>query len=181
MEQHMKRFAGLALFAAVSSGCMTGEVPTSPAIAALNKVSTTTVAFSATIKGPMTLPIGCGAGVTVCGNAKIAGLGGARFNYTITSFQPLGGSCGAYTASVDFTLSDGSTLVVDEDGTVCGPGRSFFPQPGPLGSYGNPVYGEGTWVVVSATGHFSGVTGTGTSWFHNAGAGLQGVYVSSGS
>lgn len=164
--------------ATLAIGCT--DTPTSyPTSPRPGNVVATTASFHATVKGPMTLPVGCATGVTACGNAKIAGIGDARFEYAITSFQPLGGSCGAYTATATFTLTDGSELVLDESGTVCGPGKSFFPQPAPHGSYGNPVNGEGTWTVGSASGLFSEVTGGGTNTFHQAGAALTASYTSS--
>jgi hypothetical protein len=141
-------------------------------------VGTTTVAFKATVKGPMTLPVGCDVGVTSCGTASIAGIGSADFTYAITGFQPLGGSCGAYTATATFTLADASSLVLDESGTVCGPGKSFFFQPAPGGSYGNPVNGTGTWTVHSASGQFSGMNFSGSNSFHQAGASLAATYLS---
>ena len=136
-----------------------------------------TASFHAVISGPMTKPAGCPSGITSCGSVAISGFGSGQFSFTITSFAPAPPACGSYEADVVFSLPDGSTLTLAEEGTVCGPGKSFFPQPAPGGSYGNPVNGEGSWTIVGATGQFTGLTGTGTSRFDQAGASIHGRYI----
>ena len=60
------------------------------------------------------------------------------------------------------TLSDGSTMQVDEEGVVCFPGKSFF-APGAQRSFGNPGTFEGMFTVTEGTGVFSGAEGTSSS------------------
>ena len=159
-----------------SVGC--GEAAGPSLVAQPNPESVlTTTSFQAVIRGPMTKPAGCPNGITSCGSAEITGFGSGQFSFSITSFTPAPPSCGSYDADVVFSLPDGSTLTLAESGTVCGPGKSFFPQPAPGGSYGNPVNGDGSWTIVGATGQFTGLTGTGTSRFDQSGAALRGTYI----
>ena len=169
-----KSMRAVLLLAAVGCGDIAGpRVMTQPGF----KSQLATTSFQAVISGPMTKPAGCAVGITSCGSAEIGGFGKGQFSFTITAFAPTPPSCASYEADVVFSLSDGSTLTLAEEGTVCGPGKSFFPQPAPGGSYGNPVSGEGSWTIVGATGQFAGLTGTGTSRFDQAGASLHGRYL----
>lgn len=62
------------------------------------------------------------------------------------------------------TLRDGSTITLAE----VYPGETFFTPgnsanaPGQMVSFGNPLFGAGTWTVVAATGNLTGATGSGT-------------------
>ena len=99
-----------------------------------------------------------------CGTAEIDGFGSAEWRFYLTFFAPDSESCGSYTALVTFTLPDDSVLSLDETGTVCGPGKSFFATPG--FSWGNPEEANGAWEFLSGTGQFSDVTGgTGINQF----------------
>src|SRR5262249_26333412 len=83
-------------------------------------------AFQADVKTTGTLPAGpCSNGAFYCGTANIAGYGAASWNWFLTSVTLSQTSCDTtYTATTDFTLSsDGSTLVVNESGPVCLPGK----------------------------------------------------------
>ncbi|MGH9879518.1 MAG: hypothetical protein ACRD5H_17960 [Nitrososphaerales archaeon] len=130
--------------------------------------------FVAEVKGKVTRPDGCPDGATACGKATIEGFGSAQYLFFITGFAPISDSCGEYTAIVTFTLVDDSTLTLDEVGTVCGPGNSFFSTTG--SSWGNPIDGSGAWTVQDGTGQFAGMTGSGTDEFEQAGANLKAIY-----
>ncbi len=131
-------------------------------------------AFNAEIKGKVTRPEGCPDGAAGCGNAAIDGFGSGQYLFFITGFTPISDSCGEYTAIVTFTLADDSTLTLAENGTVCGPGNSFFSTTGK--SWGNPIDGSGAWIVQDATGQFAGMTGSGTDEFEQAGANFKAIY-----
>jgi len=138
-------------------------------------------AFNAQVRGHITLPSGCPGGADLCGQAIVAGLGPAEYLFFVGSFDPTTASrpCGVYTplgdytATTTFTLGDGSTLTLDEAGTVCGPGNSF-----PTGgiSFGNPRTFSASWEVLDATGQFAGMTGSGTDTGLTAGSALKAVY-----
>ena len=132
--------------------------------------------FTVDIEGKLRRPDGtCPDGAFRCGQGEIDGYGSAEWRFYIASFAPSSESCGDYTAIVTFTLSDGSTLTLDEAGTVCGPGKSFFATPG--FSWGNPDEAIGAWEVQSGTGQFSSVTGgTGTNHARSAGAPMRALY-----
>jgi len=100
------------------------------------------------------LPAGpCPDGAFYCGTADIAGYGAATWNMFLIGVTISQTSCGSsYTAITEFTLaSDGSILVVDEGGPVCGPGKGaagYFSE-GP-NAYGHPNHPHGTWAVDTA-------------------------------
>jgi hypothetical protein len=79
---------------------------------------------------------------------------------------------------VTFALGDGSTLVLDDNGTICGPGKSLFSHRSDK-SYGNPFYLTGSSTVESTTGQFGSIAvgTTGTDTLHLAGAKASGTYV----
>ena len=117
----------------------------------------------------------------------IAGFGSAEYRFTVTSLEASPGACsgpgrtavgGAYLATTTFTLSDGSVLEASEEGVVCGPGLSLE-APASWRTFGNPVDGNGHWVIQSATGQFAGLTGGGTDSFHTAGANFSATYTGS--
>jgi hypothetical protein len=66
----------------------------------------------------MKKPVGCPDGAFGYGDAVIAGFGTAKYSFFLTSFEPISQSCGDYTATTTFTLTDGSTLTLDDVGTV---------------------------------------------------------------
>lgn len=117
---------------------------------------------------------GCADGAQACGSATIDGYGLAEYRLFLASFQPTSDSCGDYTATATFTLQDDSTLTLDETGTVCGPGKSFYATP-PF-SWGNPSDASGSWQVQSGAGQFAGMTGNGTDDLHSAGSRFRGNY-----
>jgi hypothetical protein len=145
-------------------------------LAFVGPVSAQAPAFSAEVQGHATRPAGCPDGAFVCGDATVAGYGAAEYRFFLESLAPGSPSCGNYTATVTFTLTVGGTLTLHETGTVCGPGRSFFPVPAPGGSYGNPVDGIGSWEVQGGSGQFAGATGSGTDTFRSAGASFSASY-----
>ena len=132
--------------------------------------------FNATVSSRVLRPAGpCASGAFRCGTAIIEGIGdAAEWQFFVSTFAPTSAACGAYTAIVVFTLPDGSVLELAEDGTVCGPGNSFFATP-PF-SWGNPDLATGDWTVVSASGRFAGITGAGRSRLTSAGARVDGSY-----
>lgn len=155
-------------------GCAEELTPsgvTGPSVAVLN---ISQLSFSAVVSGPMTKPVGCAPDVLACGDAVVSGYGSGKYGYSITSFERTAPSCGAYIATVTFSLEDTSTLTLEESGIVCGPGKSFFATPG--SSYGNPANGAGNWSVIGASGQFAGLSGDGTNTFHIAGAALSALY-----
>jgi hypothetical protein len=107
----------------------------------------------------------------LCGTGTVSGFGEATETVVLTFFDPESAAatgCSPLTLTRTITLSDGSTLVTEETGTVCFPG-STFGTPGSLVSFGNPASFEGTYTIVRGTGVFRGARGTGTSTFTNAG------------
>jgi hypothetical protein len=76
---------------------------------------------------------------------------------------------------VTFALADGSTLVLAEAGTICGPGNSNQSHASGR-SFGHPGFATATWTVQSATGQFTGLTGGGTDVLRLAGADVAGAY-----
>jgi hypothetical protein len=105
----------------------------------------------------------------LCGRGVVDGFGKATSTLDVTSFEPIEDTnCADITLQRVITLSDGSTLQVDEEGVVCFPGNSFF-APGAQRSFGNPGTFEGTFTVTEGTGVFSGAEGTGSSRFRAAG------------
>jgi hypothetical protein len=136
--------------------------------------------FQATVKGNNPKPKPCANGDFVCGSATTT-FGDATWGFEPTGETPPppGAPYGSYEATATFVLSDGSsTLVLDESGTICGPGNSIW-APGQSVSFGNPFYLTGSWTVETATGEFSSLpVGTaGTDALHFAGAHSSGTYV----
>jgi len=99
----------------------------------------------------------------LCGTGTVAGYGAAMSTFDITDFAPIGDTnCADLSAVRTITLaSDGSTLELDEVGTVCFPGNSSF-APGAQKSFGNPGKIETTFAVSGGSGVFDGATGSGT-------------------
>lgn len=78
---------------------------------------------------------------------------------------------GAITRTI--TLRDGSTVVLAEEYTDdWTPGNSTS-APGAMVSFGNPLFVEGTFEVIGATGSLAGVTGSGTIFQVLAGNTIQ--------
>jgi hypothetical protein len=134
-----------------------------------------TTDFNAAIEGKIQKPDGgCPGGARRCGDAAIDGFGPAEYEFFVTSAHPISDACVAYTGITTFTLEDGSVLTLDEVGTACGPGNSFFNGGGR--SWGNPDDVNGTWDVQSGTGQFEGMTGEGSGSTHSAGSHFRGTY-----
>lgn len=129
-------------------------------------------ALRASVSGHTPKPKPCPNGEFFCGVAN-TNLGPAAWTLTLTSLTL--GTCDSYTATVTYQLADGSTLVLDENGTACGPGKSSLSNAS-ANSYGHPGDATGSWTVQSADGQFSGMTGTGTDALHFAGADTSGTY-----
>jgi hypothetical protein len=132
--------------------------------------------FQASVTAHVPKPKPCPNGAFFCGDA-ITNYGDATWTFTLISVTspPPGAECGSYEATVTFALSDGSTLTLDENGTVCGPGKSLFSSRS-NNSYGNPFYLAGTLTVESATGQFNLISGPGSDSVHAAGAESSGTY-----
>jgi hypothetical protein len=138
--------------------------------------------FQATVKATQTLPAGpCSNGAYACGTANLAGYGAASWNFYVTSATAVPTSCGSsYTATTEFTLASdpGSTLVLDESGPLCGPGKDaagYFKE-SPK-AYGHPFTIVGSWTVdPTSTGQFFGLTGSGSDLVNVAGANVAGSY-----
>ncbi len=99
----------------------------------------------------------------LCRTGTVAAYGAATSVFDITDFAPIEDTnCADLTAIRTITLvSDGSTLELEEVGTVCFPGSSLF-APGAQKSFGNPGTIETTFTVTRGTGVFKGATGSGT-------------------
>ncbi len=141
--------------------------------------------FQANVTFTGTLPAGfCSNGATFCGTANIAGFGAASWSFYTLGFTAGPGPCGStYQATADFTLASdpGSTLVLDEGGSLCGLGdegaayRGYLAE-GPQ-AFGHPFAIVGSWTVDPAsTGQFVGLAGSGTDLVNVAGAHAAGSY-----
>jgi hypothetical protein len=130
----------------------------------------TTVAFSAEFKETFGRASSKSCNHFLCGVGTVAGYGSATSAFELTSFAPIEGTnCADIEATRVITLdSDGSSLTLDELGTVCFPGQSFFTS-GAQVSFGNPADVETTWTVDRGTGVFRGAKGSGTDSGQNAG------------
>jgi len=139
---------------------------------ALAGTASAQTSFQASITAHDPLPKPCPNNEFLCGTAKIENHGPATWTFTITSLT-IQGTCANYQAAVTFELADSSTLVLDENGTACGPGNSALAA---ANSYGTPTYATGDWSVQSADGQFAGIAGAGTDALHIAGANASGSY-----
>lgn len=141
--------------------------------------------FQASVTSTRTLPAGpCANGAYICGTANVAGYGAASWNFYVTGITIVPSACGStYTATTDFTLvtDPGSTLVVDESGSLCGLGpdgaayRGYFAEGSK--AFGHPFAIVGSWTVDPAsTGQFRGLAGSGTDRANVVGAHAAGSY-----
>lgn len=143
------------------------------ALALVPAASAATTSFSATFNegfGRATAHP-CSVDAFICGSGTIAGFGAATETFALTYFEPetaFETGCSPLTLIRTITLTNGSSLVTEETGTVCFPGRSFG-TPGSAHSFGNPGFFTGTYEIVEGTGVFAGATGAGTSRFMAAG------------
>lgn len=115
----------------------------------------------------------------LCGTGNVAGFGAATSTFEILTFDfDPETACGDTTIRYTITLSSGAgTLILNGEGTVCFPGKSFF-APGAAKSFGNPFELTFTWTVSGGTGIFAGATGSGTGV--TTGAGESGHTILSG-
>jgi hypothetical protein len=133
--------------------------------------------FQARVRSVNPRPNPCPGGNFFCGTASTND-GPATWTFLVISNSPLSNQCLSYEATSTFVLADGSTLVLDEHGSVCEPGNAFS-APGNFGhSNGNPFTATGSWTVQSATGQFASITGSGTDTLTSAGAQGSGTYTS---
>jgi hypothetical protein len=130
----------------------------------------TTVAFSAEFKETFGNAQSKPCQHFLCGTGTVSGFGAATSAFDLTFFEPIEGTnCADFEADRVITLvSDGSTLTLDEVGTVCFPGNSFF-TPGSQQSFGNPARLDATWTVDRGTGVFRNARGEGTDINRNSG------------
>jgi hypothetical protein len=149
-----------------------------PALAVVSLASAATAsaqtAFHASITGVTPKPRPCAGGAFLCGSAS-TNYGRAAWSLVPISDMQVSNACASYEAAVSFVLGDGSTLVLDENGTACQPGNALS-APGGAVSYGNPFTFNGDWTVQSADGQFGSITGGGTDTLHAAGARVTGTY-----
>jgi hypothetical protein len=131
------------------------------------------------------LPAGpCSNGAFICGTADIAGYGAATWNFYATGGTNVVSPCGStYTATTYFTLTSdpGSTLVLDEGGSLCGLGhdgaayRGYFNEGSK--AFGHPFAIVGSWAIdPTSTGQFQGLAGSGTDLVNVVGAHASGSY-----
>lgn len=131
--------------------------------------------FNAIIDAKLNQPAWpCPDGAFRCGDSFVDGYGPAEWRFYVTGISVISETCMEYTARVTFTLDDGSTLTLIEEGTVCGPGKSFFVTP--LSSWGNPDQASASWEIVDGSGQFEGLSGRGTDTIQSAGARIRGSY-----
>jgi hypothetical protein len=142
--------------------------------------------FQASVTSTATLPSGgCLNGAYSCGTANIAGYGAASWNLYITGNTNVPTPCGSsYAAVTYFTLANdpGSTLVLDESGSLCGLGhdgaayRGYFAEGSK--AFGHPFAVVGSWTVdPTSTGQFAtALGGSGTDTLQYAGAHGAGSY-----
>ena len=130
--------------------------------------------FHATVTGVTPKPKPCPGGEFLCGTA-ITNYGPAAWGLVPISDTQISNACAAYEATVTFVLGDGSTLVLDENGTACQPGNALS-APGGAVSDGNPFSFSASWTVTSADGQFGSITGAGTDTLQAAGARVTGTY-----
>jgi hypothetical protein len=130
--------------------------------------------FHASITGVTPKPKPCPGGAFLCGSAT-TNYGSAAWALVPISDTQVSNACAAYEAAVTFALGDGSTLILDENGTACQPGNALS-APGGSVSDGNPFTFNGSWTVESAGGQFGSITGEGTDTLHAAGARVTGTY-----
>jgi hypothetical protein len=147
-------------------------------LAVAGGASAQVVGFQASVTGLAPKPKPC-PDSNFCGIAS-TNYGPAAWTWTIISDQEISNTCGVYPggvyeAAVTFVLGDGSTLVLDENGTLCEPGNALS-APGGLVSFGNPFTISGDWTVQSADGQFGSVSGAGTDTLQLAGAQVHGTY-----
>jgi hypothetical protein len=196
-------------------GAFTRRLIVLPALVVAMSIAFTGVASASTpfqasvsytgVRGGGTVPANlfgsCSNGAFFCGTANIAGYGAASWNFYVTGNTNVQTSCDStYTAVTEFTLAgDGSTLVLNESGYICGPGlnaNGYFQEgsKAPDGHvnypFGHPQYPHGTWTVVTKcppqlpgappcsvpTGQFAGLSGSGTDDLQAAGAHVAGTY-----
>ena len=143
------------------------------ALALVPTASAATTSFSATFNESFGRATAhpCSVDAFVCGSGTIAGFGAATELWVITDFEPetaFETGCSPLTLMRTITLTNGSTLVTEETGTICFPGVTFT-TPGSARSFGNPGFFTGTYVIVEGTGVFEGATGSGASSFKAAG------------
>jgi hypothetical protein len=105
-----------------------------------------------------------------CGAGTVVGFGEATSLTEVTGFSNFDPetACADITLRRTLTFTDGSTLVLEETGTVCFPGTSAS-APGSMKSFGNPLSSESTFTIISGTGRFAGATGSGTATTKGAG------------
>lgn len=100
----------------------------------------------------------------------MAGFGEATSTFNLIDLSGIDPETGCATLTGErvITLADGSTLTLLETGTLCTPGTSGS-APGGLKSFGNPLSLALTFTVLSGTGVFEGLTGSGTTTSQLAG------------
>lgn len=131
--------------------------------------------FQATVTAITPKPKPCANGDVLCGSAT-TNYGAATWTWNPTApFTPYSPDCDLYDAAATFALADGSTLVLDDTGLICGPGASFLNSGSPH-SFGNPFDLTGSWTVISGTGQLRSITGPGTDTLDLAGAYGSGKY-----
>jgi hypothetical protein len=168
------RAAAVSLVAILGAGVLVAVSPVFTGAASAQTAVQADVTAKSTRPSPP-----CGA--AFCGTANIAGYGAASWNWHLTGYTPVQSSCDTtYAATSDFTLaSDGSTLVLNESGYICVPGKNgngSFKEGS--NAFGHPSYVYGTWTVdtVDSTGQFAGMSGSGTDALHGAGAHADGSF-----
>src|SRR4029450_6475610 len=129
----------------------------------------TTVAFQFTVKYSSGVPASKPCDHVQCGKGTVVGFGAATSTVDFATISEIPGtSCFLATGGETITLtSDGSTLVLEENGTACFPGTSLHAVPFPF-----PFDAEGTFTASHGTGVFQGAMGSGT-WECTMAAGDQ--------
>jgi hypothetical protein len=120
----------------------------------------TTVAFQFTVKYTFGGPASKPCDHFQCGEGTVVGFGDATSTVELASISgPIAGTTSCFVVTTDETItltSDGSTLLLEEEGTACLPGNSIQ-APFPF-----PVDADGTFTVMHGNGVFRGAKGGGT-------------------
>jgi hypothetical protein len=120
------------------------------ALGALPASAADTSAFRAELHDNLTCPVG----FDLCGKGELNGFGTVTTTLTFTGFARGPGNCATLAAERVMKLdSDGSSIVLAVEGTLC-------PQGGAGGHA--PGIGQGTFTVVGGTGRFAGASGAGS-------------------
>lgn len=144
-------------------------------LCALSAAPASARAFTATFDDRVQRQEAPTCGVAFCLSRGTTSLGPATLAIDVLSFEQTGRSTAAAVSEAVITLTDGSTLTLEQTGVVSFPGNSTN-APGSARSWGNPFVYVSDWEVTGGTGRFAGAAGAGTSTLRGAGAVLRATF-----